>query len=107
MKLIKTTVRGTRVEDVRNALVSLNIAEMTVTEVRGHRPSPSRALSGAGPVAPSAPDALIELIVPDEIVAEVIQTLTRAARSEAIGDGHISVIPLDFAGNIQISARWP
>ncbi len=99
MKLIKTTVRGTRVEDVRDALVRLPIAEITVTEVRGHRPSPSRAPSVASPGVSSPPDALIELVVPDETVAAVIQALTRAARTEPIGDGHVSVVPLDYAGN--------
>jgi nitrogen regulatory protein PII len=99
VKLIKTTVRGTRVEDVRDALVRLPIAEITVTEVRGHRPSPSRAPSVASPGESSPPDALIELVVPDETVAAVIQALTRAAQTEPIGNEHVSVVPLDYAGN--------
>ena len=99
MKLIKTTVHGTGVEDVRDALVRLPIAEITVTEVRGHRPSPSRAPSVASPGVASPPDALVELVVPDETVAAVIQALTRAARTGPIGNGHVSVVPLDYAGN--------
>ena len=36
MKLIKSIVRPNKVDEVREALERLNIAGMTVTDVRGH-----------------------------------------------------------------------
>ena len=36
MKMIKSIVRPNKVDDVKDALAKLNIAGMTVTEVRGH-----------------------------------------------------------------------
>ena len=36
MKLIKSIVRPNKVDDVREALEKLNVAGMTVTDVRGH-----------------------------------------------------------------------
>ena len=36
MKLIKSVIRPNKVDDVRAALERLNLAGMTVTDVRGH-----------------------------------------------------------------------
>jgi nitrogen regulatory protein PII len=47
----------------------------------------------------SSPDALIELVVPDETVAAVIQALAEAGRNEPTGHGHVSVVPLEYARN--------
>lgn len=95
MKLIKTIVRANRVDDVRDALSRLRV-DMTVTGVRPEGPRQRRdARFPEGGHAVPAANALIELVVRDDIVAEVIQRITRAARMDEIGDGHVSVLPLD------------
>ena len=93
MKLVKTRIRATTVEDVCDALGRLDIGEITVTAVRGHRHQPKPAPSGGG--SPLPPDAMIEVVVDDESVAEVIETITHATRPTPTGTAHISVFPLD------------
>ena len=96
MKLIKTIVKASRVEDVREVLRRLGIADLTVTELgepRGPGRDAARPADDAGGSA--AAISLMVLVVRDEIVAEVSRTITRAARTQAIGAGRVSVFPLE------------
>ena len=95
MKLIKTTVHASRIADVRDAVTGLNIVDLTVAELR----EPARAGGAtAARFAPLPAQAVIEIVVRDEMVADVIQAITHAARADAIGDGHVSVFPLEQEG---------
>ena len=95
MKLVKTVVRANKIDEVREALDRFDIASMTVTEAPGWK---AGSAARHGSYLPVFATASIELVVRDEIVADVIATITRAARREDIGDGHVSVVPLDHDG---------
>ena len=107
MKLIKAIVRPTKVDEVREALEKLSIAGMTVTDVRGHgRQKGHTALyRGKEYNVTLLPKVEIELVVPDEVVDECIQTIIKAARTGEIGDGRVFVIPVDYGYNIRTGAR--
>ena len=78
MKLIKSIVRPHKVDDVREALEKLNIAGMTVTDVRGHgRQKGHTRYRGKEYSVSLLPKVEIEVVVPDEVVDEVIEAIIR------------------------------
>lgn len=107
MKLIKSIVRPDKVDDIKDALARLNIAGMTVTEVRGHgRQKGHKAIYRGKEYSVSLlPKMEIEIVVPDSIVDEVIHAIMTAARTGEIGDGRVFVIPVDYGYNIRTGEK--
>jgi nitrogen regulatory protein PII len=107
MKLIKTIIRPNKLEEVRDALTKLNIAGMTVTEVRGHgRQKGHKAVyRGTEYNVTLLPKIMIELVILDEMTDEVIKTIIETARTGEIGDGRVFVIAIDQGYNIRTGER--
>ena len=103
MKLIKAIVRPNKVDDVRDALEKMSIPGMTVTEVRGHgrQKGHTAIYRGKEYNVSLLPKVEIELVVPDTVVEDVIQSVMKAARTGEIGDGRIFVMPAVHGYNIR------
>ena len=73
MKLIKAIIRPNKLEEVKDALTKLNIAGMTVTEVRGHgRQKGHKAVyRGTEYNVTLLPKIMIELVIHDEVTDDV------------------------------------
>ena len=96
MKKIEAIIRHYKLEEVKNALTSKNILGMTVTEVRGfgRQKGHKETYRGAEYTVDFMPKVKIEIVVPDDQVETVLQTITAAARTGSVGDGKIFVTPL-------------
>ena len=96
MKLIKSVIRPNKVDDVRAALERLNLAGMTVTDVRGHgrQKGHTAVYRGKEYEVSLLPKVEIEVVVPNDVVEEVIQAVIAAARTGEIGDGKIFIVPV-------------
>jgi nitrogen regulatory protein PII len=107
MKLIKSIVRPTKVDEVREALEKLSVSGMTVTDVRGHgRQKGHTAMYRGREYSVSLlPKVEIEVVVPDDVVDEVIAAIIRAARTGEIGDGRVFVLPVEQGYNIRTGER--
>ena len=107
MKLIKSIVRPNKVDDVKDALAKLNISGMTVTDVRGHgrQKGHTAVYRGKEYSVTLLPKVQIEVVVADNVVEEVIQTVIKAARTGEIGDGRVFVLPVDHGYNIRTGER--
>lgn len=107
MKLIKSVVRPNKVDDVRDALEKMNVPGMTVTEVRGHgrQKGHTAIYRGKEYNVSLLPKVEIEVVVPDAIADEVIQTIIKAARTGEIGDGRVFVLPADHSFNIRTGEK--
>jgi len=107
MKLIKSIVRPNKVDEVRDALEKLGIGGVTVTEVRGHgkQKGHTAVYRGKEYDVTLLPKVEIEVVVLDEVVDEVIQTVIKAARTGEIGDGRVFVLPVDHGYNIRTGER--
>ena len=77
MKLIKSIVRPNKVDDVREALERLNLAGMTVTDVRGHgrQKGHTAVYRGKEYAVSLLPKVEIEVVVPNDVVEEVIKAI--------------------------------
>lgn len=107
MKLIKAIVRPNKVDDIKDALARSNISGMTVTEVRGHgrQKGHSAVYRGKEYEVSLLPKMEIEVVVPDEVVEEVIDAIVGAARTGEIGDGRVWVIPVEQGRIIRTGER--
>lgn len=107
MKLIKSIVRPNKVDDIKDALAKLKIAGMTVTEVRGHgrQKGHTAIYRGKEYTVSLLPKMEIEVVVPDDVVDDVIQAIIGAARTGEIGDGRVFVIPVDYGYNIRTGEK--
>jgi nitrogen regulatory protein PII len=107
MKLIKSIVRPHKVDDVRDALEKLNIAGMTVTDVRGHgrQKGHTAVYRGKEYSVSLLPKVEIEVVVPDAVADDVIEAIMTAARTGEIGDGRVFVIPVEQSYNIRTGER--
>src|SRR6202008_4533389 len=96
MKLLKSIVRPNKVDEVKDALAKLNIAGMTVTEVRGHgkQKGHTAIYRGKEYAVSLLPKMEMEVVVPDGIAAEVVKAVMAAGRTGEIGDGRVFVLPV-------------
>ena len=107
MKLIKSIVRPNKVDEVKDALAKLNIAGMTVTEVRGHGKQKGHTAIYRGKEynVSLLPKMEIEVVVPDAVVPDCIKAVIEAARTGEIGDGRVFVMPVEQSYRIRTGER--
>jgi len=97
MKLVTAIIRPSKLDDVVDALSTLGVDKLTVTEARGFGGHEGRAYTGASP----APATVIEVAVPSDRLQRVIDALRAAALTGRAGDGKIFVTDLARAVRIR------
>jgi nitrogen regulatory protein P-II 1 len=109
MKKIEAIVQPFKMEEVKEALKNIGIDGMTITEVRGHgrQKGHKEVYRGQEYNVDLLPKVKFELVVNDERLDEVVETITAAARSGKIGDGKIFVFDVAEAIRIRNSDRGP
>ena len=97
MKRIEAIVRPEKLEDVKDALTGLGHAGLTVTEVKGHgiQKGITQQWRGQEYSIDLLPKVSVVAVVNDHEVADVIEAITAAARTDRIGDGKIFVSPVE------------
>ncbi|MBY0375878.1 MAG: P-II family nitrogen regulator [Bryobacteraceae bacterium] len=102
MKKIEAIIQPFKLEEVKEALKSIGVDGMTITEVRGHgrQKGHKEVYRGQEYQVDLLPKMKIELVVTDARMEEVTQKLMLAARTGKIGDGKIFVY--DVAEAIRI-----
>lgn len=103
MKKIEAVIKPFKLEDVKDALASLELTGMTVSEVRGYgrQQGHSELYRGAEYVVDFLPKIKIELVVKDEVVDEVIKVISENAKTGKIGDGKIFISPVEKSVRIR------
>src|SRR5262245_48538677 len=107
MKRIECILRPLKLDEVKIALGEIGVTGMTVSDVRGvGRPRGHReTYRGADYVIDLPTKVKIEMIVRDEDVEEIIETVLAHARTGETGDGKIFVLPMDDAIRIRTEER--
>ena len=97
MKLITAIIKPFKLDDVRAALSDLGISGMTVTEVKGfgRQRGHTELYRGAEYVVDFVPKTRIEVAVRDDLVDQVIEAVSAAAKTGKIGDGKIFVTDIE------------
>ena len=102
MKKIEAFVRPERLSDVRKALIENGHRSMINYDIwyRGHEHETGQAHGGSR-INDFMPKVKIELIVKDEAVLPVVNTICDTACTGHVGDGKIFVLPAEEAIRIQ------
>jgi nitrogen regulatory protein PII len=97
MKKIEAIIKPFRVDEVKKGLGGIGITGMTLLEVKGfgRQKGHSEIYRGAEYVVDFVPKAKIEVAVPDDRVAAVVECIVTAARTGKIGDGKIFVYDIE------------
>jgi nitrogen regulatory protein P-II 1 len=103
MKKIECIIKPFKLDDVKSALTDLGISGMTVSEVRGfgRQKGHTELYRGAEYQIDFIPKVKIELVVPEERVAEVVAAVQKEACTGRIGDGKIFVLAVEQAVRIR------
>jgi len=107
MKKIEAIVKPFKLDDIKEKLMELGLKGMTVNEVRGfgRQKGHTEIYRGAEYVVDFLPKIKIEVVVPDERVTEVVETICAAARTGKIGDGKVFVTPVEECIRIR-TGEW-
>src|SRR6058998_1465392 len=103
MKMVEAIVKPFKLDEVKEALTKAGIQGMTVEEVKGfgRQMGHTELYRGAEYAVDFLPKIRIELVVPDELVEKVTLALCQSARTGKIGDGKITVLPVENAIRIR------
>ncbi len=97
MKKIEAIIKPFLADDVREALATIGISGLTVTEVKGfgRQKGHTELYRGAEYMVDFLPKVKLELVIPETQVDQCVDTIIQAARTGKIGDGKIFVTPVE------------
>ena len=97
MKKVEAIVRHFKLEEVKDALTEVGIQGMTVAEVRGfgRQKGHKEQYRGAEYTVDFLPKVKMEVVVADDQLQTVIDTILKSARTGQLGDGKIFVTDLE------------
>jgi nitrogen regulatory protein P-II 2 len=103
MKLVVAIIKPFKLDEVREALTSLGVSGLTVSEVKGYgrQRGHTEIYRGAEYTISFVPKMKIEVAVAEEAVDRVVQTITATARTGQIGDGKIFVLDIGHVVRIR------
>jgi nitrogen regulatory protein P-II 2 len=107
MKIVMAIIKPFKLEEVRDALTSLGVHGLTVTEVKGYgrQKGHTEIYRGAEYAVSFLPKLKIEVAVAADMVDQVIHAIIATARTGQIGDGKIFVTALEQAVRIRTGER--
>jgi nitrogen regulatory protein P-II 1 len=107
MKEITAVIRPDKLEVVKEALQEIQCNGVTVTEVkgRGRQLGITESYRGRDYKVDLLPKTRLEIIVNDEDVDSVVDTIVKTAQTGDIGDGKIFVAPVEEVIRIRTGER--
>ena len=107
MKLVIAVIKPFKLEEVREALTGVGVQGLMVSEVKGYgrQSGHTEIYRGAEYVVNFVPKIKLEIVVPNERVDQVIETISSTARTGKIGDGKIFVVDVQQAVRVRTDER--
>jgi nitrogen regulatory protein P-II 1 len=97
MKKVEAIIKPFKLDDVREALSSVGVSGITMTEVRGfgRQKGHKELYRGAEYNVDFLPKVKIEMVIPDALAERVVETIQTYAKTGKIGDGKIFVFEVE------------
>ncbi|HEY2563721.1 MAG TPA: P-II family nitrogen regulator [Acidimicrobiales bacterium] len=107
MKLVIAVVKPFKLDAVKEALKVLGIQGLTVTEVQGfgRQRGHTEVYRGAEYEVEFVPKVRLEIVIDDERMPEVLDTVVAAANTGKIGDGKVWVVPVEEVVRVRTGER--
>jgi nitrogen regulatory protein PII len=103
MKKIEAIIKPFKLEDVKEALSSLGVQGMTVSEVKGfgRQKGHTEIYRGSEYTVDFLPKIKIEVVLADSLSSQAVDAIIKAAKTGKIGDGKVFVSSIDDAIRIR------
>jgi nitrogen regulatory protein PII len=103
VKLIIAAIKPFKLEEVREALTSIGVRGMMVTEIKGFgsQSGHTEIYRGAEYAVNFVPKVKIEIVVTSAMVDQVVETIATTAKTDKIGDGKIFVTDVSQAVRVR------
>ncbi|HEY6050018.1 MAG TPA: P-II family nitrogen regulator [Thermoanaerobaculia bacterium] len=97
MKLVVAIVRPDKLNDVLESLFRADVRGLTIQRVQGHGGETERVETYRGTTVKMelSEKVRLEIGVSDHFVAPTVGAILRAARTGAVGDGKVFVLPVE------------
>lgn len=97
MKKIEAIIKPFKLDDVKDALQEIGVQGITIVEAKGfgRQRGHTELYRGAEYVVDFLPKIMLTVVVADDIVQKVIDTIIEVSRTGRIGDGKIFVSPVE------------
>jgi nitrogen regulatory protein P-II 1 len=107
MTKIEAIIRPNKFDAVKDALIQIGTEGMTLWDVRGHgrQKGHTETYRGREYEVDLLPKIKLEIVVQDDFVDKIVQTILDAAYTGKIGDGKIFLYKLDDAIRIRSQER--
>ena len=107
MKLVTAIVKPFKVADVRDALASIGVRGLTVSDAQGYgrQGGHTEVYRGAEYQIDFVPKIRLEVVVTDDMAPNVVDTIVAAARTGKIGDGKVWVLTIDELVRVRTDER--
>jgi nitrogen regulatory protein P-II 1 len=109
MKMVEAIIKPFKLDEVKDALTKAGIQGMTVSEVKGfgRQKGHTELYRGAEYAVDFLPKVKIQVLVSDDKAAQVVELVMQTARTGKIGDGKISVTPIEEVIRIRTGEKGP
>jgi nitrogen regulatory protein P-II 1 len=109
MMLVTAVIKPFRLDAVKDALEGVGARGMTVSEAQGfgRQKGHTEVYRGAEYQVAFTPKIRVEVLVDEPAVPGVIDAITKAARTDKIGDGKIWVTAVDTVVRIRTGETGP
>jgi len=103
VKLIIAAIKPFKLEEVREALTTIGVRGMMVTEIKGFgaQSGHTEIYRGAEYAVNFVPKMRLEIVVSDALADQVVETIAKTARTDKIGDGKIFVLDVSHAVRVR------
>ena len=107
MKKVETIIKPFKLDEVKESLNAAGLRGLTVSEVKGfgRQKGHTELYRGAEYVVNFLPKVKLEIVVSEDQVASVIESIQEAAKTGRIGDGKIFVTPVEEVIRIRTGER--
>ena len=109
MMLVTAVIKPFKLDAVREALEAAGAKGLTVSEAQGfgRQKGHTEVYRGAEYQVAFTPKIRVEILVEESAVMGVLDAITKAARTDKIGDGKIWVTPVDSVIRIRTGETGP
>ena len=97
MKLVVAIIKPFKLDEVKESLEGLGVQGLTVSDVRGfgRQKGHTEVYRGAEYQVDFVPKTRLEIAVDDDQVDAIVKAIVTTARTDAIGDGKVWVVPVE------------
>jgi len=109
MKKIDAIIKPFKLEDVKEALATVGVEGLTVTEVKGfgRQKGHTEIYRGSEYTVDFLPKIKLEIVLEEDQVAAAVEAIVNNAKTDKIGDGKVFISSIDSVMRIRTGETGP